>query len=133
MADTLIVSPNRDHIELSSHGSAIPLLWRCFARRGMVFSEIEGFEAARIQPGGYIPEHTHARTEEIYFVTRGTATMTLDDERVDVGPGDVIMLPLNGRHSIRNTGEDELEIVVIEFAPPEVTDRLPPRAPSLQA
>ncbi|MGH2870817.1 MAG: cupin domain-containing protein [Solirubrobacteraceae bacterium] len=129
----MIVTPSKEPVSYPAvhGGSGPPLLWRCFARRGMVYSEIEGFESARMPPGAAIADHTHTRTDEIYLVTRGHGQMTLDGQAYDVGPGDLVMLPRTHSHGLVNIGDEELEIIVLEFLPAEVADRLPPRRPAL--
>jgi mannose-6-phosphate isomerase-like protein (cupin superfamily) len=59
---------------------------------------------ARLMPGCATVPHHHAVTEEIYY----TASMTLGEETRDVGPGDAIAIPPGIRHTIRNTGSQEL-------------------------
>jgi mannose-6-phosphate isomerase-like protein (cupin superfamily) len=63
---------------------------------------------ARLAPGLATTPHHHAVTEEIYYILRGTADMTLDDQTRPVGPGDAIAIPPGARHTIRNTGTEEL-------------------------
>jgi len=63
---------------------------------------------ARLAPGQATTAHHHAVTEEIYYILAGTAAMTLDGETRPVGPGDAIAIPPGSRHTIRNTGRDEL-------------------------
>ena len=63
---------------------------------------------ARLQPGCATVPHHHAVTEEIYYILTGTAAMTLGVETRDVGPGDAIAIPAGIRHTIRNTGSQEL-------------------------
>jgi mannose-6-phosphate isomerase-like protein (cupin superfamily) len=63
---------------------------------------------ARLMPGCATVPHHHAVTEEIYYILTGTASMTLGDETRDVGPGDAIAIPPGIRHTIRNTGSQEL-------------------------
>ncbi|MFM8414913.1 MAG: cupin domain-containing protein [Planctomycetota bacterium] len=63
---------------------------------------------ARLGPGCATTPHHHAVTEEIYYILSGTADMTLGDETRPVGPGDAIAIPPGVRHTIRNTGPDEL-------------------------
>ena len=63
---------------------------------------------ARLQPGCATVPHHHAVTEEIYYILTGTAAMTLGTETRDVGPGDAIAIPAGIRHTIRNTGSQEL-------------------------
>jgi mannose-6-phosphate isomerase-like protein (cupin superfamily) len=63
---------------------------------------------ARLAVGcGTIPHH-HAVTEEIYYILSGSGDMTLGHETRPVGPGDAIAIPPGARHTIRNTGTDEL-------------------------
>jgi mannose-6-phosphate isomerase-like protein (cupin superfamily) len=63
---------------------------------------------ARLAPGAATTPHHHAVTEEIYYILSGTAAMTLGDETRPVGPGDAIAIPPGCRHTIRNTGREEL-------------------------
>ena len=63
---------------------------------------------ARLAPGQATTPHHHAVTEEIYYILSGSAAMTLGRETRPVGPGDAIAIPPGMRHTIRNTGSDEL-------------------------
>lgn len=63
---------------------------------------------ARLAPGAATTPHHHVVTEEIYYILSGTADMTIDQETRGVGPGDAIAIPPGCRHTIRNTGPDEL-------------------------
>ncbi len=63
---------------------------------------------ARLAPGAATTPHHHKVTEEIYYILLGTAVMTLGSETRPVGPGDAIAIPPGLRHTIRNTGSEEL-------------------------
>ena len=63
---------------------------------------------ARLPPGKATIPHHHKVTEEIYYILSGTASMTLGSETRPVGPGDAIAIPPGLRHTIENTGDDEL-------------------------
>lgn len=63
---------------------------------------------ARLAPGAATTPHHHKVTEEIYYILSGTAAMTLGSETRAVGPGDAIAIPPWLRHTITNTGSDEL-------------------------
>lgn len=63
---------------------------------------------ARLAIGQATTPHHHAVTEEIYYILTGSATMTLGDEMQRVGPGDAIAIPPGLRHTIENTGNEEL-------------------------
>ena len=63
---------------------------------------------ARLAPGCATTPHHHAVTEEIYYILSGHAAMTLGRETRAVGPGDSIAIPPGVRHTIHNTGSEEL-------------------------
>jgi mannose-6-phosphate isomerase-like protein (cupin superfamily) len=66
-------------------------------------------------PGADIGCHTHdVDNEELYIVVSGRGWMTLDGHGFEVGPGHVILNRPGGTHGLRNIGEEELRIVVIE-------------------
>ncbi|HEY2760822.1 MAG TPA: cupin domain-containing protein [Pirellulales bacterium] len=63
---------------------------------------------ARVAPGKATAPHYHRQTEEIYYILRGTAIMTIDDETREVGPLDAIAIPPGQTHTILNTGSEIL-------------------------
>ncbi len=63
---------------------------------------------ARLAPGLATTPHHHKVTEEIYYILSGSAEMTLEGESRPVGPGDAIAIPPGAKHTIRNTGPEEL-------------------------
>lgn len=63
---------------------------------------------ATLRPGAATDPHYHARTEEIYFILRGTGEMRIERESRAVGPGDGIAIPPGAVYRIRNTGPDDL-------------------------
>jgi mannose-6-phosphate isomerase-like protein (cupin superfamily) len=68
-----------------------------------------------LAPGTEIGRHAHAEdNEELYIVVNGHGRMSLDDNEFEVKSGDVILNRPGGSHGLRNTGTEELRIVVIE-------------------
>jgi mannose-6-phosphate isomerase-like protein (cupin superfamily) len=67
----------------------------------------------RMPAGGGPPGlHRHA-ADEIYRGERGELTIYLGDERVPLGPGDVVHIPGGSAHTVRNeTDEEALAYVV---------------------
>jgi len=66
-----------------------------------------------LAPGVTIGVHTHTDDEEVYYILDGTGTMTLDGQTYAVGPGDVTVVFPGGRHSLANTGDTELRMIVV--------------------
>lgn len=65
---------------------------------------------ARLPVGGATDRHYHPKSEEIYFITHGSATMEIDGEVREIGVGDAVAIPPGKPHKIWNTGE-----VVLRF------------------
>jgi putative monooxygenase len=64
-----------------------------------------------LRPGEYVAEHYHPHSEEFLYVVRGTLTMRIEDEHIELGPGEGLMVPMGARHRLVNTGAEEGEAV----------------------
>jgi len=73
-----------------------------------------------LAPGGYTPRHTHAWEHE-QFVHSGRGSMLQNGQWVELGPGNVLFVPANEEHQLKNTGEEPLVVVCL----------VPPSAPEL--
>ena len=51
--------------------------------------------------------------EEIYILQAGRGVMQINDERIEVGPGDAVHIPIGSYHELVNTGEEELTVLVV--------------------
>ncbi len=58
------------------------------------------------------PFHYHDR-EEVMVQFAGTVTVLVGDERVEVAPGDTLIVPAQTLHQIENTGQVEAEWLLI--------------------
>ncbi len=70
-----------------------------------------------LTPGASVGEHVHMRTEEIYYIVRGQAVVTMNDVELHVGPGDLITTPIGAAHSIANRTDEDMHFFVIEVFP----------------
>jgi quercetin dioxygenase-like cupin family protein len=74
-------------------------------------------------PGYIAPRHTHPG-EEIIYVLEGTLEYQIDGKPVTVKPGDVLFVPAETVHSVKNIGSDngaELATYVVEKGKPLIT------------
>ena len=71
---------------------------------------------ATLQPGEAIAEHYHPYSEEFLYVTSGELTVDLDDAPVLVPAEHGILVPVNTRHRLRNTG-DRVVTAVFHLSP----------------
>jgi mannose-6-phosphate isomerase-like protein (cupin superfamily) len=70
--------------------------------------------------------HTHQNDNaEIYVIISGQGEMKLDHSEFPVGPGDVVVNRPGGTHGLRNSGDTELRLVVIEFPVPGLNNTVP--------
>jgi mannose-6-phosphate isomerase-like protein (cupin superfamily) len=77
----------------------------------------------RIPAGVAVKPHYHEVIEEIYHVTAGTGTMTIDGREARVGPGDTIVILPGERHSVRADADIDLRMLVT-CTPPWTPDCL---------
>ena len=68
---------------------------------------------ALLPPGASVGYHRHDTIEECYVIMEGSGRMTVDDETIEVVPGDVILNRLGGSHGIYNHARDELEFFAV--------------------
>jgi mannose-6-phosphate isomerase-like protein (cupin superfamily) len=66
---------------------------------------------ATLEPGQATERHYHGRTEEIYFVTKGSGGLEVDGETRRVRPGDAVLIPPGAWHTLENDGTSELTIL----------------------
>jgi quercetin dioxygenase-like cupin family protein len=69
------------------------------------------FRKRALKPGSGIGLHVQ-REDEIYYVLSGTGTMTLDGKTVDVKPGTAVLTRTGSSHSLKQTGSDDLVIMI---------------------
>ena len=72
---------------------------------------------ATLEPGVATDRHYHRLSEELYFILEGSATMEIDGEIREVGPGDAILIAPGQWHQIRSTDTGKLRFLCC-CAPP---------------
>lgn len=79
-----------------------------------VLDEGENFKVKRIEvlAGRRLSYQKHAQRAEHWFVTQGTAKVTLDDREFVLESGDAIDIPVGAAHRIENVGN--LLLIFIE-------------------
>ncbi len=88
--------------------------WRPGVETRMLVSALNGADELCIfeqwiAPGAGAPTHSHA-VEEVLTVREGEADMWLEDERVTVSAGQLLVIPAGRRHGFRNCGVATLHV-----------------------
>src|SRR5207247_1469754 len=79
------------------------------------------FAYVEIDPGQESPAHYHCITEELYYITRGSGTMTLGERVTRVQPGDTVVIPPGEVHKIR-ADQEGLAFVCVTAPPYDLED-----------
>jgi mannose-6-phosphate isomerase-like protein (cupin superfamily) len=75
-------------------------------------------------PPGRGPDLYKHPYEEVFITLEGQATVVVDDEEIQAGPGDVVIVPANTPHSFKNTGGGRLRQIDIHVSPAFSTEWL---------
>ena len=57
--------------------------------------------------------HYHEDMQEVFVIVKGNARISVDKDKAQIGPGDVVVIPEGGVHKMENIGEETVEYVVI--------------------
>jgi quercetin dioxygenase-like cupin family protein len=96
------------HTTYLAHGGAVAQM--ILDRR--VLTEIGFLACATLEKGKEIEAHIDPM-EEIYYVMNGEGEMTVGEDSKHVVAGDAIWIPAGSAHSLLNSGEAQLFILVI--------------------
>lgn len=69
------------------------------------------FRKRALKPGSGIGLHEQTE-DEIYYVLSGTGVMTLDGKTVNITPGTAILTRTGSSHSLKQTGTEDLVIMI---------------------
>jgi mannose-6-phosphate isomerase-like protein (cupin superfamily) len=66
-----------------------------------------------LPPGAGIGTHQHETEDEIFYILKGTALTDDGHSQTRLAAGDATLTGKGGAHSIKNIGNDDLEIMAI--------------------
>jgi quercetin dioxygenase-like cupin family protein len=72
----------------------------------------------RVPPGCAIGDHTHDTQVETIYVLAGKCLFTISGIETPFEEGQVVAAPAGVKHSLRNTGVEDVELLTI-FTPPQ--------------
>jgi mannose-6-phosphate isomerase-like protein (cupin superfamily) len=77
-----------------------------------IIAELNGQQVKLVKLRGPFVWHHHESEDEMFFVVRGTLRMELRERVVELGPGELLVVPRGVEH--RPVAEDEVEVVLFE-------------------
>ena len=96
------------NIEKNSNYSDEKLRENNLFDRERVFCDVYCFE-----PGQEQRVHDHGRADKFYYVLEGRGTFIVDDERQDLGEGELILAPARSIHGVINDSDQRLRCLVV--------------------
>lgn len=82
--------------------------------RPKIIAGLNGQEVKLVKVQGVFPWHRHAGEDEMFLVWRGRFRVEFRDRVVELGPGELIVVPRGVEH--RTAADDEAEILIFEPA-----------------
>ncbi len=79
---------------------------------------------AIVRPGQTTLPHRLKTSSEVYYILQGRGVMTIDDESLNVGPGDTVYIPPDSVQYIKNIGNEDLAFLCIVSPPWRETDEV---------
>jgi quercetin dioxygenase-like cupin family protein len=71
-----------------------------------------------MDPGSISSRHSHPKSEQIWIVERGCATLLMDREQTgEMQPGDVVRTPAGSIHGVYNTGCEPFVYLAVTTPP----------------
>ena len=72
------------------------------------------------QDSGFL--HTHKTHEELYFILKGEGQYQVDEEVFPVREGSVVRVSPNGKRALKNTGNENLTMLCIQYKADSFTE-----------
>lgn len=82
--------------------------------RPKVVAALNGQEVKLVKVEGVFPWHAHAEAEEMFLVWRGRFRVEYRDRVVELGPGEMTVVPRGVEH--RTAADAEAEVLIFEPA-----------------
>jgi mannose-6-phosphate isomerase-like protein (cupin superfamily) len=77
-------------------------------------AELNGQEVKLVKVQGTFPWHHHDDVEEMFLVWRGRFRVEFRDRIVELGPGELVIVPRGVEH--RTAADEEAEVILLEAA-----------------
>ena len=105
----IVINRHRAAVINTPHGSEI---------RPLIDRTTSGIErcslAEEVLPAGKsVGRHYHLETEEVYYILQGEGRMSVGGDTREVAAGDAIFIPRGSTHTLENTGQTPMTILLV--------------------
>ena len=90
---------------------------------GQPYGSGVSFFLVNSKPGAGPDLHTHPYSET-FIVRSSRAQFVVDDQVIEAGPGDIVIVEPDAPHKFKNIGNERLDIICIHAAPKMATEWL---------
>lgn len=111
---TPIGGPAKPHFNLAE---TLEFRQNTFIRKRLFETESLNFNVYCIVPGQENPLHRHPLSDEVLYFVSGTGTCRVSDAIYPVVPGDLVFVPKDAPHAIRNTNPGENLVCILAQTP----------------
>jgi mannose-1-phosphate guanylyltransferase/mannose-6-phosphate isomerase len=77
-------------------------------------TEFSKVKILSVDPGQMLSMQMHEHRSETWYVTQGIATITKEDKKLELYPGENIVIEQRERHRVQNFGNEVLEIIEVQ-------------------
>jgi mannose-6-phosphate isomerase-like protein (cupin superfamily) len=113
MADKAVINQKDAEFRAVAWGRTKSLI----ARDSRCFSDKVQVRITEYLPGHVHELHVHPKQDEIIFVLEGIGASETKTGRVEIGPGDVVLVPAGVEHATYNPNKEVLRAVIIKSPP----------------
>src|SRR6516225_7549950 len=82
--------------------------------RPKIVASLNGQDVKVVKLQGVFPWHHHEEADELFLVWRGLFRVEFRDRVVELGPGELVVVPRGVEH--RTAADDEAEVILLEPA-----------------
>jgi mannose-6-phosphate isomerase-like protein (cupin superfamily) len=94
-----------------------------YVKRSIFNTESLQFGMYCLEPGQVNPLHKHPHSSEICYFVQGTGEVVIGEATAVVQPGVCVHVPATVVHEIRNTGSEQMLVIVVQSPLPCQTER----------
>jgi mannose-6-phosphate isomerase-like protein (cupin superfamily) len=89
------------------------LIKNLFKKNDSLGGHLQMVNWAKLRVGRSFRPHYHEDMEEIFIILKGKARIQIQQEEAELEPEEVVVVPAGQVHEMKNTGDREVEYIVI--------------------